>query len=51
MPFAFTTRSWEINPVDSIDVMDSIASSIRLDVVKNKIVRILPRLDECVNEE
>jgi len=37
--------------VDSIDIMDAIGSSIRVDVVGNKVVRILPRLDELVNEE
>jgi NADH-quinone oxidoreductase subunit G len=31
--------------------MDSLASSIRLDVLNNKVVRVLPRLDEMVNEE
>jgi len=31
--------------------MDSLASSIRVDVVNNKVVRILPRLDENINEE
>jgi len=31
--------------------MDAIAASIRVDVVNNKVVRILPRLDESVNEE
>jgi NADH dehydrogenase/NADH:ubiquinone oxidoreductase subunit G len=51
MPYAFSVRPWEICSVDGIDVMDSLASSIRLDTVNNLIVRILPRLDENVNEE
>jgi hypothetical protein len=33
MPFAFTVRAWEINYIDSIDVLDSLGASIRLDVV------------------
>jgi NADH-quinone oxidoreductase subunit G len=36
---------------NTIDVMDALGSAIRVDVVSNKIVRILPRLDEVVNEE
>jgi len=51
MPYAFVARSWELIRVNSIDVMDAIAASIRVDVVNNKVVRILPRLDENVNEE
>lgn len=43
MPFAFTVRPWEITSIDSIDILDSVASSIRIDVVNNKVVRILPR--------
>jgi len=33
MPYAFTVRPWEICSVDSIDVVDALASSVRLDVV------------------
>ncbi len=51
MPYAFIARSWELFSVVSIDVLDSIASSIRVDIVNNKIVRVLPILDENVNEE
>jgi len=35
----------------SIDLLDAVASSIRIDVVNNSIVRIVPLLDEAVNEE
>jgi NADH dehydrogenase/NADH:ubiquinone oxidoreductase subunit G len=51
MPFAFTARSWELEKFNTIDVMDALGAAIRVDVVSNKIVRILPRLDEAVNEE
>lgn len=51
MPFAFTARPWELSSIESIDVLDSVASSIRLDVANNKVMRILPRLSEEVNEE
>ena len=51
MPYAFTARSWELEKFNTIDVMDALGAAIRVDVVNNKIVRILPRLDEAVNEE
>jgi NADH dehydrogenase/NADH:ubiquinone oxidoreductase subunit G len=51
MPYAFSARPWELTTLESVDVLDSLASSIRLDLVNNKVVRILPLLDENVNEE
>lgn len=51
MPYAFTARSWELANFDSIDILDSLASSIRVDVANNKVVRIIPRLEESINEE
>lgn len=51
MPFAFNARPWELAHVDTFDILDSMASSIRLDVLNNKVVRVLPILDENVNEE
>jgi len=37
--------------LESIDILDSVASSIRLDIFNNEVVRVLPCLDEFVNEE
>lgn len=51
MPYAFTARSWELSNFESIDILDSLASSIRVDVANNKVMRIVPLLDEQVNEE
>lgn len=51
MPYAFIARPWELINFDSIDILDAVASSVRIDVVNNKIIRILPRLDENTNEE
>lgn len=51
MPYAFVARSWELKKFYSIDILDSLGSSIRLDVVSNKIVRIVPSLNENVNGE
>lgn len=51
MPFAFVVRPWESKFLNSIDVLDSLASSIRINFSNNAILRILPRLDEGLNEE
>lgn len=50
-PYAFTARSWELKKTETIDVMDALGSAIRLDARGNEIMRILPRLNEEVNEE
>lgn len=51
MPYAFKIRNWEIIYYSNIDFLDSLASSIRLHIYSNKIIRILPLLDEAINEE
>jgi NADH dehydrogenase/NADH:ubiquinone oxidoreductase subunit G len=51
MPFAFKARPWELIKVYSIDILDSMASSVRLDVRNNLIMRIVPSLNEEINEE
>ncbi|MEE8295035.1 MAG: NADH-quinone oxidoreductase subunit NuoG, partial [Sphingomonadales bacterium] len=50
-PYAFTARSWELKKTETVDVMDALGSAIRLDARGNEIMRILPRLNEDVNEE
>ncbi|MGB5947868.1 MAG: NADH-quinone oxidoreductase subunit NuoG [Parvibaculum sp.] len=50
-PFAFTARPWELRKTESIDVMDAVGSNIRLDTRGSEVMRILPRLNEDVNEE
>ncbi|MBA5724177.1 NADH-quinone oxidoreductase subunit NuoG [Candidatus Liberibacter sp.] len=50
-PFAFTSRSWELNKTDSIDVMDALGSAIRIDTRGREVMRILPRMNEAINEE
>lgn len=49
-PFAFTNRSWEIRSVESVDILDGFGSSIRLDFRGSEIVRILPMVNESLNE-
>eukprot|EP00743_Colponemidia_sp_Colp-15_P001909 GILK01002079.1.p1 GENE.GILK01002079.1~~GILK01002079.1.p1 ORF type:complete len:751 (+),score=105.23 GILK01002079.1:243-2255(+) len=50
-PYAFTARPWELKPVESIDVMDAVGANIRFDTRGAEIMRVLPRLNEDVNEE
>jgi len=50
-PYAFTARSWELSKTESIDVMDAVGSNIRIDTRGREVMRILPRLNEDVNEE
>ncbi|BBK42829.1 NADH-quinone oxidoreductase [Allostella vacuolata] len=50
-PYAFTARSWELRKTESVDVLDAVGSSIRIDARGPQVMRILPRLNEAVNEE
>ena len=50
-PYAFTARPWELNKVESIDVMDALGSNIRVDARGAQVMRVLPRLNEDINEE
>lgn len=50
-PYAFQARPWELQHYESIDVLDGLGSSIRVDARGLQIMRILPRLNDDVNEE
>jgi NADH-quinone oxidoreductase subunit G len=50
-PQIFEMRPWELRRVSGIDVMDAVGSNIRLDVRQRQVMRILPRINEDVNEE
>ena len=50
-PYAFTARSWELRKTESIDAMDAVGANIRVDVRGREVMRVLPRLNEDVNEE
>jgi NADH-quinone oxidoreductase subunit G len=50
-PYAFNARSWELRNTESIDVLDAVGSNIRIDSRGARILRVLPRLNEAVNEE
>ncbi|MEK9800275.1 MAG: NADH-quinone oxidoreductase subunit NuoG [Alphaproteobacteria bacterium] len=50
-PYAFTARPWELSKTESIDVMDALGSNIRIDARGSQVMRVLPRLNEDINEE
>jgi NADH-quinone oxidoreductase subunit G len=50
-PYAFVARSWELVKIDSVDVLDAVGANIRVDSRGPEVLRILPRLNEDVNEE
>jgi NADH-quinone oxidoreductase subunit G len=50
-PYAFNARPWELTKTESIDVLDAVGSNIRIDTRGEVVMRILPRLNEEVNEE
>ncbi|PDT85170.1 NADH-quinone oxidoreductase subunit NuoG [Sinorhizobium sp. BJ1] len=50
-PFAFTARPWELNKTESVDVMDAVGSAIRVDTRGREAMRIMPRVNEEINEE
>jgi NADH-quinone oxidoreductase subunit G len=50
MPFAFSARSWDFSEIYSIDILDAFASSIRIDVSNNCVMRVVPLLDSSLNE-
>ena len=50
-PYAFKTRSWELKNIDTIDLFESVCSNIKVDVRGSEIMRILPVLNEKLNEE
>ncbi len=50
-PYAFSARPWELTKTETIDVMDAVGSNIRVDTRGREVLRILPRLNEEINEE
>ncbi|MFC3705897.1 NADH-quinone oxidoreductase subunit NuoG [Devosia honganensis] len=50
-PYAFQARPWELNKTESIDVMDALGSAIRVDSRGREVMRVLPRVNEAINEE
>jgi NADH-quinone oxidoreductase subunit G len=50
-PQSFRARSWELQKTQTVDVMDAVGSAIRVDTRGREVMRILPRVNEAVNEE
>ncbi len=50
-PYAFHARPWELKKTESIDIHDAVGSNIRIDTRGKEVMRILPRLNEDINEE
>ncbi len=50
-PYAFKARPWELTKTPGIDVMDALGSAIRIDTRGREVMRILPRVNDAVNEE
>ena len=50
-PYAFNARPWELRKTSSIDVMDAMGASIRVDAKGDGVMRILPEVNEEINEE
>jgi NADH-quinone oxidoreductase subunit G len=50
-PYAFAARPWELVRTESVDVFDAVGSNIRVDSRSGQVLRVLPRVNEAVNEE
>ena len=50
-PYAFVARPWELRQVETVDVMDALGSNIRVDARGRDIMRILPLVNDDINEE
>lgn len=50
-PYSFEARPWELRKIPGIDVMDAVGSNIRIDARQREVMRVLPRINEDVNEE
>ncbi|KAL8756076.1 MAG: hypothetical protein Q9184_004615 [Pyrenodesmia sp. 2 TL-2023] len=50
-PYAFRARPWELQHYESVDVLDGLGSNIRVDARGMEVMRILPRLNDDINEE
>jgi NADH-quinone oxidoreductase subunit G len=50
-PYVFEARPWELKKTESIDVMDAVGSNIRVDTYDWEVKRVLPIINENINEE
>ncbi len=50
-PYVFEARPWELKKTETIDVMDAVGSNIRVDTYGWEVKRVLPIINEDINEE
>jgi NADH-quinone oxidoreductase subunit G len=50
-PYAYIARPWELRKTETVDVLDAVGSNIRVDSRGPQVLRVLPRLNEEINEE
>ncbi|ODV63461.1 NADH-quinone oxidoreductase subunit G family protein [Ascoidea rubescens DSM 1968] len=50
-PYAFRARPWELKRTETIDVLDALGSNVRVDTRGIEVMRVLPRLNDEINEE
>ncbi len=50
-PYAFNARPWELTKTESVDVLDAVGSNIRVDARGGEVQRVLPLINEEINEE
>ncbi len=50
-PYAYVSRPWELRKTESVDVLDAVGAAIRIDARGSEVLRILPRINEDVNQE
>jgi len=50
-PYVFEARPWELKKTETIDVMDGVGSNIRVDTYDWEVKRVLPIINEDINEE
>lgn len=49
-PYSYTARSWELTHTESVDVHDAVGSNIRIDTRGNQVMRVLPSMNDEINE-
>jgi len=50
-PYTFVARPWELRTTETIDISDAVGSNIKVDFKETEVVRVLPRINEGLNEE
>ncbi|MEO1554034.1 MAG: NADH-quinone oxidoreductase subunit NuoG [Pseudomonadota bacterium] len=50
-PYAYNARPWELRKTESVDIMDAMGANIRVDAKGDAVMRIMPVINEEVNEE